>query len=113
MPTKRVVKRKVGKKRKQQGAGIFDSIKKAILSAAGFAKKHKILSRSAAILNKVGVPYSGVVGNIASNLGYGKRKTGTGLLMAGQKYVKKGTGMKKPKAVPKRKTALRVKHSFP
>ena len=108
MPTK---KRKVGKKRNQKGAGLFDSIKKAILSAASFAKKHKIISRGANLLGNIGVPHAGKVGAIASNLGYGKRKVkGKGLLMAGKKYVKKGSGMK-PKT--KTKTALRVKHSFP
>lgn len=109
MPTKRVVK----KRNQQRGSGLFDSIKKAILSAASFAKKHKLISRGANLLGNIGIPHAGKVGAIASNLGYGKRKVkkGKGLLIAGQKYVKKGAGMKKP--MPKRKTALRVKTSFP
>lgn len=109
MPTK---KPKVGKKRKQQGSGLFDSIKKAILSAASFAKKHKLISRGSSALGALGVPYMSGVSKVSGTLGYGmKRKVkGKGLLTAGERY-KKGSGMKK--TMPKRKTALRVKHSFP
>jgi hypothetical protein len=99
MPKRKVgTKRKVGKRKVQKGKGIFSSIGKAIVSAAKFVKKHKIISKTAGVLGAIGVPHAGKIGMVASSIGLGKCKTGKGLYPAG--YRKRHVLTNVPPKVP-------------
>jgi len=39
-----------------------------------FVKKNKLISRAANSLSSLGVPHVGVIGNIAQQAGYGRRR---------------------------------------
>lgn len=66
------------RRRRQQGESpVWDWIKKAAKNFHGFVKDNKLISRGAASLAPIAGPYSGTVnriGNVASALGYGRRK---------------------------------------
>lgn len=68
-------RRKGGRKkstRSQTGMGIGGDILKGLKKANDWARKTKVISKVANTLAGVGVPYSGKVASISSQLGYGK-----------------------------------------
>lgn len=67
----RAVKAAKTRKRKQ-GAGLIDNIKSAVKKGHDYVKSKKLISGGLDLLG-----YSGAA-NVARNLGYGKKKKGTG-----------------------------------
>ena len=66
-------------RRRMRGGAVMDWIRKA----HSFIKKNKLVSRVAGALASGGVPYAKTVGSLASKIGYGKRKSGGSLRLAG------------------------------
>jgi len=63
-------KRKPGRPRMHHGGNLRDIFRKA----HDFVKSHKIISRAATALGNAGIPHAGRIGEVASTLGYGRRK---------------------------------------
>jgi hypothetical protein len=128
---KRVVKRRV--RRRVKGKGIFGDIKKGIMKAGRFLKKHKVISRGANIWGKAGLPFAEQakkVGKYAGKAGFGMRKKapyrkikGGGLRQSGGNLGRAGgalvrAGRKAPirrraYANRRRGTGMKAKTSFP
>lgn len=78
--------------RRQRGKGFMDVLKKV----GAFLKKTQLVSKVGRTLGSVGVPYAGMIGNVAGSLGYGRRRRvgrprvsrvrGQGLSLAGGMY---------------------------
>ena len=78
MPMKRSVK-KVRRVRRQRGKGFMDFISRA----GSFLKNSKLISTVANGLGAAGVPLAGQIGSVANSLGFGRRRRGSGLRLAG------------------------------
>jgi hypothetical protein len=66
-----------------KGAGFFKWMRK---SALPWIKKHKILSRGARTLSKLGVPYVVLAGRAAGFAGYGRPRKGRKIAYRRRKY---------------------------
>jgi hypothetical protein len=81
---RRIAKSEAKKAVKAQSGG-----KITLRGINNFLRKHKILSKGAAALSSLGVPYVGAAGTVAGKFGYGRRRGGA-LRLAGSS---RGAGM--------------------
>lgn len=120
MPKKRVVrkrrvkkrpvrrKQRVGRPRRKggqmtkyngkRGGSFFSVIKKGLMKAHRFIKKHKLISKTLGIFGKTGYKGSKYAGKAApwvSRAGYGRRKRGKGLRRAGGALSRSGGGLRR------------------
>jgi hypothetical protein len=62
-------------RRRQRGKGFWSGLKRFGSKANRFLKRTKAISRAAKFADQLGLhPYAGKVGQVASQLGYGRRK---------------------------------------
>ena len=88
MPRKTSIRRRQGRRsvniyggrRKTRGGSKFTDFFKR---AHSWIKKNKVISRVSGALNKIGVPYTDKIASVASTLGYGRRRRGGSLRLAG------------------------------
>ena len=78
MPMKRSTK-KVRRVRRMRGGGLMSFLGKA----NDFLKKSKLVSSVGSALGSMGVPYASQISGVANSLGYGRRRRGSGLSLAG------------------------------
>ena len=78
MPMKRSVK-KVRRVRRMRGKGFMDFLGKA----NNFLKSSKLVSTIGSALGSAGIPFASQIGSVAGSLGYGRRRRGSGLHLAG------------------------------
>ena len=78
MPMKRSVK-KVRRVRRMRGRGLMDFLGKA----NNFLRNSKLVSTVGSALGAAGVPFASQIGSVAGSLGYGRRRRGSGLGLAG------------------------------
>ena len=72
-------RRKVGGRRKMRGRGFMDFLSKA----NEFLRNSKLISSVGSALGSAGVPFASQIGSVAGSLGYGRRRRGYGLRLAG------------------------------
>ena len=65
--------------KRQRGRGFMDWISKA----GDFLKSSKLVSTVGNALGSAGVPFASQIGSVAGSLGYGRRRRGKGLGLAG------------------------------
>lgn len=68
-----------GRRRRQRGAGFMDFLGKA----NNFLKSSKLVSTVGNALGAAGVPFASTIGNAAGSFGYGRRRRGGSLRLAG------------------------------
>ena len=79
MPVKHRVRR-----RRQRGAGFMDWVRKG----NNFLKNTKLISTVGNALGSVGVPYASKIAGVAGRLGYGRRRMGSGIRLAGGRRLR-------------------------
>lgn len=67
------------RRRRMRGAGIMDFLGRA----NKYLKGSKLVSKVGSALASAGVPYAGQIANVAEKLGYGRRRRGGALKLAG------------------------------
>lgn len=77
MPMRRM-RHRVGRRR-QRGRGILSFLGKA----KDFLQRTKLVSNIGSALGQAGVPYAQDISNVAGSLGFGRRRKGRGLRLAG------------------------------
>lgn len=78
MPARRMA-RGIGRRRRMRGRGIGDFLKRA----NSFLKSSKLVSTVGNALGAAGIPYADKIAGVASSLGYGRRRRGGALRLAG------------------------------
>ncbi len=78
MPARRMA-RGIGRRRRMRGRGIGDFLKRA----NSFLKSSKLVSTVGNALGAAGIPFASQIGSVAGSLGYGRRRRGGALRLAG------------------------------
>lgn len=78
------------KRTTRMNGGSWKGFKRFMKKANKFLKKTKLLSRTAGLASKFGVPYVGAVGTAARVAGYGRKRRGGALKLAGQGRRRRG-----------------------
>ena len=82
MPVRRLVSRRSrlrGGRRRMRGAGFMDFVKKA----NSFLRDNKVISTIGNALGSIGVPMASNIAGVAGKLGYGRKRRGGALRLAG------------------------------
>ena len=84
MPARRMA-RGVKRRRRMSGRGIGAFLKRA----NNFLKSSKLVSTVGSALGAAGIPYAAKIAGVASSLGYGRRRRGGALRLAGAGYCRR------------------------
>lgn len=78
MPARKMA-RAPRRRRRMRGRGLMDFLGKA----NNFLKQSKLVSSVGSALGAAGVPFASQIGSVAGSLGYGRRRRGGALRLAG------------------------------
>ena len=92
----------------KRGGSFFSVIKKGLMKAHRFIKKHKLISKTLGILGKTnykGSKYAKGAAPWVSRAGYGRRKRGGALSRSGGSLSRSGAGLRRAGGGHKKQTS--------